>query len=96
MTTGISTSFLISWITSLEVGGVEHHAVSALMFRLDRQTDGAGAGGDSAAHAHKHRHIADGNDGLCDDRLRGKGIDGDNGVGVDILMMATSVKRPGT
>ena len=55
------------------------------MLGLDGQPDGAGAGGDSAAHAHEYRHVGHADDGLGDHRLGREGIDGDDGVGVDIL-----------
>ena len=55
------------------------------MLGLDGQPDGAGAGGDSAAHAHEYRHVGHADDGLGDHRLGREGIDGDDGVRVDVL-----------
>ena len=54
-------------------------------YDMVKQADGTGPGGDAAAHAHKHRHVTDRNDGLGNDRLRSEGVDGDDGVGVDVF-----------
>ena len=63
------------------------------MLGRDGQPDGAGAGGDSAAHAHEYRHVGHADDGLGDHRLGREGIDGDDGVRVDVLDDATSVEK---
>ena len=69
------------------VGGrsIEHHAVGALVLRLHRQPDSPGAGGDSAAHTHKDRHIGHSDNCLGNHRLRSEGVDGDDGIGIDVF-----------
>ena len=41
--------------------------------------------GQAAAYAHEHRHVRHADDGLGDTGLGREGVDGDNGVGVDVL-----------
>lgn len=66
-------------------GGVDHHAGSPLVLRILCQADGAVPVGHAAAHAHKDRHLRHADDGLGDGGLGGKGIDRDDGVGIDVF-----------
>ena len=65
--------------------GVAHHAESALMLRKGGHMRRALAVGQAAAYAHEHRHVRHADDGLGDTGLGREGVDGDNGVGVDVL-----------
>lgn len=55
------------------------------MFCKGRNIGRADAVGHTAAHSHKYRHIRHADDGLCNTGLRSKGIDGDHGIGIDVL-----------
>ena len=64
---------------------VAHHAVSPLVLYVGGHAGGADAVGQAAAHTTEHRHLRHADDSLCNGRLGREGIDGDDGVGVDIL-----------
>ena len=55
------------------------------LFRLNRQAHRALSRGDAPSYAHEHRHITDRYDRLSNDRLRCKGIDSNNGIGIDVF-----------
>ena len=65
--------------------GVDHHAEGALMLSVGSQTHAAPAIGNAAAYTNKHRHVRYVDNGLGNAGLGGEGVDGDNGVAVDVF-----------
>ena len=65
-------------------GGVDHHPEGALMLGVVGQVDHPQPPGDAAPHPGKYRHIRRLHHGAVDGGLGGEGVDGDDGVGVDV------------
>ena len=65
-------------------GGVEHDARRALHLRHHGKFHNARACGGAAADAHENGLLGHGKQGLRDDRLAGKGIDGEDSIGIAV------------
>ena len=65
-------------------GRIDDNACRALHFGHHGQFGHTWTCGGATAHAYEQRHLGYGEQRLCDDRLAGERVDGENGVGIGV------------